>query len=184
MKKQTFAKIKFFSAGIVTILIFSSLFWEHFHEGVTSHHILQQQNLPSISNWWGGLLLPILTWFLLSRIEKRLIKKSSQTQETDKNKFGREVISLFLSGLVLGVLISISFMNEFKPFLDNVLYIVILISFIIPIFYAEFILGFILGMTYTFGAILPTAFILIFAVIGIVSYRFIRPTILSLIRRF
>jgi hypothetical protein len=181
MQRQKSIKIKGFIVGIVTFLIFGFLFWEHFHGGVTSHHILHQQDLPSISNWWSGLLLPILTWFLLSRIEKRLDKKNSQTQQT--NNAISKVFWIFLIGLVFGVLLSTSFINDYKPFLDNVLYILILLSFIIPIYYSEFILGFILGMTYTFGAIIPTVFILIIAVIGLVAYRFIRPIILSLTTR-
>jgi hypothetical protein len=84
---------------------------------------------------------------------------------------------------VFGLLLSISFTYEYKPFLDNVLYIIIVLSFIIPVFYSEFILGFILGMTYTFGAIIPTVFILIIAVVGLVAYRIIRPIILSLVTR-
>ncbi|MFN8712480.1 MAG: hypothetical protein ACK5Z2_06480 [Bacteroidota bacterium] len=181
MQRQKLKKTKAFIVGIVTFLIFGFLFWEHFHGGVTSHHILHQEDLPSISNWWSGLLLPILTWFLLSRIEKRLDKKNSQTQQT--NNSISKVFWFFLTGLVLGVLLSISFTNEYEPFLNNVLYILIVLSFIIPIYYSEFILGFILGMTYTFGAIIPTVFILIIAVIGLVAYRFIRPIILSLTTR-
>ncbi len=178
MQRQTFIKMKALIVGIVTFSIFGFLFWEHFHGGVASHHILQQQNLPSISNWWSGLLLPILTWFLLRRIEKRLNKNNSHTLQTNSS-IGK-VLWIFLTGLVFAVLLSISFTYEYKPFLDNVPYIIIILSFIIPLYYSEFILGFILGMTYTFGAILPTAFILIMAVIGLVAYRFIRPLILRL----
>ena len=174
-------KIKACIVGIVTFLIFSFLFWEHFHGGVTSHHLLHQQDLPSISNWWSGLLLPILTWFLLSRIEKRLDKNISQTKQT--NNAVSTVFWLFITGLVFGILLSTSFTNEYKPFLDNVLYVIIILSFIIPVYYSECILGFILGMTYTFGAIIPTVFILIVAVIGLVAYRIIRPIVLSLTTR-
>ena len=161
--------------------MFSFLFWEHFHGGVTTHYILHQKDLPSISNWWGGILLPVLTWFLLSRIEKRLDKENSQTEQS--NTALNKVFWIFLTGLVFGLLLSISFTYEYKPFLDNVLYIIIVLSFIIPVFYSEFILGFILGMTYTFGAIIPTVFILIIAVVGLVAYRIIRPIILSLVTR-
>lgn len=181
MQKQNLTKIKSFIVGVVTFLIFGFLFWEHFHGGVTSHHLLHQQDLPSISNWWSGILLPILTWFLLSRIEKRLDRKNSQTQQT--NKAVSTVFWLFITGLVFGILLSTSFTNEYKPFLDNVLYLIIILSFIIPVYYSEFILGFILGMTYTFGAIIPTVFILIVAVIGLVAYRFIRPILLRLTTR-
>lgn len=181
MQRQKLIKIKAFIVGTVTFLIFSFLFWEHFHGGVTSHHLLHQQDLPSISNWWSGILLPMLTWFLLSRIEKRLDKNQSQTPQL--NNSISKVFWFFLIGLVFGVLLSTSFAYEYKPFLDNVLYLLIALSFIIPVYYSEFMLGFILGMTYTFGAIIPTVFILVVAVIGLVAYRFIRPIILSLTTR-
>ena len=178
MQGQELTKIKAFIVGIVTILMFSFLFWEYFHGGVTTHYILHQKDLPSISNWWGGILLPVLTWFLLSRIERRLNKKNSETEQ--RKKALNRGFWIFLTGLVFGLLLSISFTYEYKPFLDNVLYIIIVLSFIIPVFYSEFILGFILGMTYTFGAIIPTVFILIPTVVGLVAYRIIRPIILIL----
>ncbi|WP_242927594.1 hypothetical protein [Pontibacter vulgaris] len=175
-------KMKILITGVVTVFIFGFLFWEHFHGGVASHHILQQQNLPAISNWWNGLFLPVLTWFLLSRTEKRLGKQSSEVHQP--NNLHGKVIKLFVTGLVLGVLIATSFTNGYSLFLDNVPYIILVLSLIIPIYYSEFILGFILGMTYTFGAILPTVFILVLAAIGIITYRFIRPLILKLIMKF
>jgi len=61
MQRQKSIKIKAIIVGVVTFLIFSFLFWEYFHGGVTSHHILHQKDLPSISNWWSGIFLPILT---------------------------------------------------------------------------------------------------------------------------
>lgn len=167
--------------GIVTVVVLSFLFWEHFHDGVASHHILQQQNLPAISNWWNGLLLPTLTWFLVGRTEKRIGKQSSQGKQ--KNILQRQALRLFVTGISLGVLIAASFVNGYSAFLDNVPYIILVLSLIIPIYYSEFILGFILGMTYTFGAILPTAFILILAAIGILTYRFVRPVIMLLTRK-
>ena len=178
METQKFKKIKAFIIGLVTALIFTFLLWEHFHGGVTSHHILHSEDMPAISNWWSGLLLPILTWFLLSRIEKRLDQNAQQTQEA--NSAISKGFWIFIAGLVLGIVLSVSFTYEFKPFLDNVLYILIVLSFFIPLYYSEFMLGFILGMTYTFGAILPTVFILVIAVIGLVTYRYIRPIILRL----
>ena len=81
-------------------------------------------------------------------------------------------------------MIALSFTNDYKLFLDNVIYIFLLVSFIVPIYYAEFIVGFILGMTYTFGAILPTIFILIIATLGFLAYRFIRPLIIRVIKLF
>ena len=173
---------RIFLTSIVTVLIFGLLFWEYFHSGVPSHHILQQKDLPEISNWWGGLLLPVLTWILLGRIEKRLNKQDSLTQQTKNQNI--KIIGLFLLGLILGISIVVSFTNDYKLFLDNVLYVFLVFSLIFPLYYSEFILGFILGMTYTFGAILPTIFILIIAALGFLIYRFIRPLILRATKVF
>lgn len=59
-----------------------------------------------------------------------------------------------------------------------------ILSFIVPIFFSEFILGFVLGMTYTFGAILPTAFVLVLAALGLLIYKFIRPLFMRLVKVF
>jgi hypothetical protein len=181
MEQQKLTKIKIIITSIVTIVIFAFLFKEHLNGGVISHHILGKRDLPSISNWWGGLLMPILTWFLLGRIEKRLEKQSLQGQLTEH--FIRKVFGLFLTGLIFGILLSTSFVNQYKLFLDNVLYILILLSFLIPIYYSEFILGFILGMAFTFGAIIPTVFISVMALIGMVIYKFIRLLMLKIITK-
>jgi hypothetical protein len=47
------------------------LAWEYTHGGFQSHHILRRKDLPKLQNWWGGIMLPVLTWFLLNRIQKR-----------------------------------------------------------------------------------------------------------------
>jgi hypothetical protein len=166
--------IKIISTTVITLLILGLLIWQYFHGGVPSHHILQQKDLPEISNWWGILMLPIFSWILIGRTEKRVY----QQNELIQNK-SFKIIGLFLIGLSLGIFIVFSFTNNYQLFLDNIPYIFLLLSLFITIYYAEFILGFILGMTYTFGAILPTIFILIFAIVGFLIYRFIRPIILK-----
>jgi uncharacterized protein YacL len=174
-------KLRIILSVIISILILGLLLWGYFHGGVPSHHILDQKNLPAISNWWSGILLPILTWILLGKIKNR-IEKQPKIDSQYKSELKR-VLVRFSIGLVFGIILAVSFINNYNPFLDNVLYLLLILSFIIPIFLSEFILGFVLGMTYTFGAILPTAFILIMAAIGFVIYRFIRPLIIKLTRK-
>ena len=157
--------------GIITVAILSLLIWQYFHGGVPAHYLLQKKELPAISNWWGALLLPVLTWILLGRIEKRLHKQGATTPLTSKQKL--RIVGLFLLGLVLGLSIAISFTYDYKPYLDNVLYMILVLSILVPIFYTEFMLGFVLGMIYTFGAVLPTVFIVVIAGVGFVIYRFI-----------
>ena len=85
-QRQNFIVTRILITGIVTFLILGLLLWQYFHGEVPSHHILDRKDLPEISNWWGGLLLPILTWLLLSKIENRISKQDSLTQETkDQN---------------------------------------------------------------------------------------------------
>jgi hypothetical protein len=175
-------KLRLIITAIISILILGLLLWDYFHDGVPSHHILDQKNLPAISNWWSGILLPILTWILLGKIKSRIEKQPKIDSQYKSEMTG--VLVRFNIGLVFGIILSVSFINNYKPFLDNILYLLLILSFIVPIFSSEFILGFVLGMTYTFGAILPTAFILIMASIGFVIYRFIKPLIMKLTKKF
>ncbi len=171
MQNKNTALPKILITTMVTIVIFGLLFWQHLHGGVPSHHILQRADLPEISNWWGGLLLPVLTWLALGRIEKRLNKQALSTQKTDNQNI--KILGRFFLGITLGLLIAVSFTNDYQLFLDNVPFVLLLLSFLVPIYYSEFMLGFILGMSYTFGAFLPTVFILIFAGMGYLIFRFI-----------
>ena len=181
VERLNFSKLQILVTGIVTIFIVSLLLWEHFHGGVPSHHLLHRKALPEISNWWSALLLPVLTWILLGKIKNRI------RQETlySKNSIGNvKILRLFIIGLVVGLALALSFTYNFTIYLDNILYILLILALIIPIFYSEFILGFVLSMTYTFGAILPTAFILIVSIVGLLLFKLIRPLFLKLIKTF
>jgi hypothetical protein len=173
MNNSGLKRMRIGATSMVTFLILGLLFWEHYHGGVTTHHILHRDDLPGISNLWGALLLPLLTWILLGKIKVRLENKISLTLQRNMEK-GR-ILWFFLIGLTFGIVLSVSFTYDYKLFLDNVLFILLALSLLIPIYYSEFILGFVLGMTYTFGAIIPTAFILILAIIGFLLFKFIRP---------
>lgn len=168
---------KFFLLIAVLLYTIGWLLWEHFNGGVLTHHLLQQKDLPGISNWWGLIWLPALTWILLSRIESR---KSRLKAGQSKRVFHT---GLFLAGLILGVLLAVCFRLDIKIVLDNFPYLLLLLSLLIPIFYAEFIGGFVLAVTPSFGPILPTLFILVIAGLAFLVYRFIRPLFARLILR-
>lgn len=161
-------------------MIVALLLWTHFHGGVPSHHILDQKDLPAISNWWNALVLPVLAWILTGRIKRRV---EQQTAGAEQNRsVTKGIVTRFIAGLLFGIVLAVSFVLDVKLFLDNVLYLLLILALLIPIYFAEFMLGFVLGMTYTFGAVLPTAFILIMAAIGFLLYRFLRPLLLKLFR--
>ncbi len=164
------------ATAVAALFVATLLLWEYVHGGIGGHHVLQQESMPFISHWWGLLLLPALTWILWSRIEKR-------TSDQSMSSGLPGTILLLVLGLTFGVLISVSILNHYNFFLNNVLYILLTISLIFPIYYSEFILGFVVGMVNTFGVVLPTAFILTIALVGFVIYRLIRLPILKFSQR-
>ena len=176
MNEKFSFKVRLYLTGIITIAIWSLLTWNHFHGGVPSHHILARKDLPEISNWWGGLLLPLLTWFLLYRTHQRLATKNDKKSNT--SKFPVQIIYSFTLALLYGTLISTLFTLHYTDVLEYVFFGVFLVALFVPIYRAECILGFVIGMTFTFGAILPTGVGSILALVGAVIYLYVRPALL------
>jgi len=149
---------------IATLYIAVLLAWQHFNGGVISHHILHRGDLPAVSNWWGILLLPTLTWFLVGRITKR-----------EEGLTSKAVIIRLTGSLLYGTLLSVAFLNGLEALTSLMGPGLLVLALFIPIYRAEHLLGFILSMTFTFGAILPTVFAAVVALLAYVIYRFIRP---------
>lgn len=166
-------KIRLYFTVIVTIAIWSLLAWNHYHGGVPVHHVLARKDLPGISNWWGGLLLPLLCWFLLYRVQRRIINKNIQA-----DKFVGSVLSAFVGAFFFGILLSVFFIFGYTEIPGYMLLCLLFLSLFFPIYRAECILGFVMGMTFTFGAILPTIAGSVLALLAFLIYQFIRPGIL------
>ena len=71
MNNTTFLKIRIYITFIISIGICGLLAWNYFHGGIPRHHILAREDLPEISNAWGAIILPLLTWFVGFRVQKR-----------------------------------------------------------------------------------------------------------------
>jgi hypothetical protein len=171
-----FLKKRLYLTALISFAIWALLLWNHFNGGVPSHHILAREDLPEISNWWGGVLLPLLTLFLSYRVEKRLTQQ--QNPNSQSAKIPKNVIIGFFSSLAYGLTLAtfFSFGNTEMP--GYMLMGIFAISLFFPIYRAECLLGFVIGMTYTFGAVLPTGIGSILVLIGAVIYLGIRPAIL------
>jgi hypothetical protein len=61
---------------------------------------------------------------------------------------------------------------------------ILLIALFYPIYRAECLLGFVLGMTFTFGAVLPTGIGSILASIGFLTFNLVEPAVRFAIRFF
>lgn len=165
--------------GIVTVFFWTQLIWDYFHEGVPTHHILHQKDLPGISNWWGGVVLPLLTWILLYYISKRENKNDKSTHKDNLTS----ILYRFLGAFFFGVLISIFFTLGIDDLPFYMMLGIMLVSFFTPLYLSEYLLGFVLGMTYTFGAILPIGVGALLSIIFIVAYKLVRFGVLYVISK-
>jgi hypothetical protein len=138
--------------------------------------------MPSISNGWGAVLLPLLTWFLLYRIQRRL--GHNHNENSSSSTFPIKVVYGFAGALLFGIVLSTSFTLGYAAIPRNMVTSIFVIALFFPIYRAECLLGFVIGMTFTFGAVLPTGVGSVFALIGAILYLFFRPAILFVATRF
>jgi hypothetical protein len=182
MDEKIFFKLRIYFTSIVTFAIWTLLAWSHYHGGVQSHHLLANKDLPAISNWWGGLILPILTWFLLYRIQKRIASQRMENFTT--SKYPKRILYGFVGSLLFGIQLSVFFTFGYTDMAGFMVLGLLPISLFFPIYRAECLLGFVIGMTYTFGTVLPTCIGSIFALVGTILYLLVRPGILYIKSKF
>lgn len=122
---------------------------EFFNGGVQVHYPLMRDDLPAISNWWGLMLLPLFAWFSYSHAQKG---------DTHQALFGLSRAAFYRLGgaFLFGLMLA----GSFELSLGQTPLILLLCLFLagaaFPIYRVEFALGFILGMTFTFGAVIPS----------------------------
>ena len=176
MDKKRSLEIQLMCTGIVAVLILAKLAWDYFHGGVPTHHVYILENKPGISNWWGALTLPLLTWFVLYRVQHRIYRKDESNKSDIKKKISTAIYG-FLGSLLFGIVFSYTYMNgpDIKGYLMLGL---VITSFFIPLYKSEYLLGFVIGMTSNFGPILPIGIALILMTVFAVTYKYIRSGIL------
>ena len=178
MSEQQRPQLRSYLTGLVLLAELAHLTWEHFNGGVVSHHILHRSDMPAISNWWGLLLLPALTWFLTGRIQKRLVLDSAGKGAA--TTLPLRVAIGFVGSLLLGVLLAVSFTNHFESIASYLFQGMLLLAILLPVYRAECVLGFVLGMAFTFGAVLPTIVGFVIGAVSAVIHRSIRPFLVRL----
>lgn len=153
---------------LVTTAIWSLLAWQHFHGGVPAHHLLDDPDLPRISNWFGGLLLPVLTWVLLGLSKRRVRATAAPGIQS--------VVAGLAAGAAVGLAMSITFFGGHESITSYLFFGLLPLALVLPVHRPECLLGFVLSMSMGFGAVLPTLFGSIMAAATFVIHRFIgRP---------
>lgn len=172
MSQKEFFRIRLYFTAAVAVLIWTLLAWDYFHGGVPSHHLLANENLPEISNGWGAVLLPVLTWVLLYRMHKRAFS------QTDPSKILKREVYGFAAALAFGIILSAFFTLGYPEYCSYMLMGLLAVAFFVPVYRAGCLLGFVLGMSYTFGAVLPTLIGSVLCLASFVAYKLIRTAIL------
>ncbi len=175
MTESSFFRIRIYVTSAVSVAIWILLTWNHYHGGIPSHHILADKDLPEISNLWGAFLLPVLTWLLLYRVQKRIFL---QRDEFAKQALIRHAIYSFAFSLAFGIAAACFFSYGYPNMTGNLMLGILALALFFPVYRAECLLGFIIGMTVTFGAVLPTGIGSILASIAFVLFRVVRPAAL------
>ncbi|MGQ3095481.1 MAG: hypothetical protein ACT6RP_18670 [Roseateles sp.] len=131
--------------------------WEAWHGGIDSHHLLQSAAMPAISNAWGLLVLPALAAWAAGRLPR----------PGDTARSWRPIALGFALPLLLGAALSLAFGLKLQALTETIFFALLLVALLLPAHRPESLLGFVLGMSWTFGAVLPT---LIGAVIAALSW--------------
>jgi hypothetical protein len=168
MNEKLTVRTSLYFTGIVAVAIWTLLAWNYFHGGIPSHHLLARKDMPEISNAWGALLLPLLTWFLLYRIRRRRMH----------DQHPMHVFPGFTGALLFGILLSLFFNLGYADVPVYMFYGLFLLALFVPVYRAECLLGFVIGMTYTFGAVLPTGVGSVLILICAVLFLYVRGGIL------
>jgi hypothetical protein len=173
MSDQLFFTPRLSLTALVSVALGGLLAWDYSHGGVPRHHLLANPALPSVSNWWGALLLPVLTWWLLARVQHNAMG-NAEASATALPSFRRAWYG-FTGAVVVGALIAVLFTLGYPDLAGNVLLGLFIGALFVPIHRPECLLGFVLSMSFTFGPVLPLLIGTLVGLIGLVLYAGLRP---------
>lgn len=91
-------------------------------------------------------------------------------------------MAAFSGALIAGLALSSSFAAGFESAATGIFLAVLAVGLILPTCRAEYIFGFVLGMTFVLGSILPTLAALVGAGISAIAHFVLRPALARLVR--
>lgn len=174
MANHTYRLLPVAALGLAVIAAAAHLGWEYTHGGIRSHHLLNRADLPTISNAWGLLVLPVLGWLAGSVVARRASAAPSAA---------RKALAGFLGALAAGSALSVAFVAGSESAAGALFLGVLLFGLVFPTYRAEYLFGFVLGMTFVFGSILPTLFGLLAVAISAAAHLLLWPAGMWFLRR-
>lgn len=169
--------------ALVLLAELAHLAWQHFDGGVVSHNLGNRADWPAISNWWGAAVLPAVTWFLTGRIARRIAAHPRNPGAGAGARIPGAIAAGFLAALAFGVVLSLAFTFDYTAVSSTMFFGVLALALVLPLYRAENVLGFILGMAFTFGGVLPVLIGSLIAAIAAVFGFGVHPALAGLVRR-
>jgi hypothetical protein len=173
MSNPTLRRSIRYGLPVALLASIAHLAWEHSHGGIASHHLLARQDLPAISNWWGLIVLPFLGW---------LASRSATRRAALEDAAAARSMAGFLVALAVGSALSSSFAAGFESASTGIFFTALGAGLFLRTYRAECIFGFVLGMTFVLGSILPTIAALAGAGISAIAFFVIRPVMARLLK--
>jgi hypothetical protein len=132
-------------AGAIALAQGCLVAWQWANGGIGSHHLLANPELPAISNGWGMLALPAPAWILTGRFLRRATSPEAN----------RSIWFAAVGAMGAGALLSLAFTYGSVDHATLVMLLILLSGALLPLYRAEYLLGFVLAMNWVFGPILP-----------------------------
>ncbi len=123
------------------LFVLVQLGWQWAHGGIEAHHLFADPKQPALSNAWGLLLMPLLGAGTAWRL-----RRSSQV---------RPVLLALAGSLMYGALLSVLFLSGLESLLLPALGVLFVLALWLPLYRAEYVLGFVAGFSLAIGNVLP-----------------------------
>lgn len=173
-RQRRYARLLVLAPLLGVAVAILQLAWEASHGGVQSHHLLARADLPSVSNLWGVATLPALGWLAAHFIRRR--------SASSEHAMGHAVTAFFCA-LILGCALAAAFTLGWEDASAGLFLAAILAGLAAPTYRAEYLFGFVIGMTWAVGPVLPTIAGTLLATVSALAHFVLRPAAVWLYRR-
>jgi len=150
------------------------LAWEASHGGIVSHHLLARADLPAVSNLWGLATLPALGWLAAHFVRRRSANSEPAV---------RRAVVAFVCALILGGSLAAAFSLGLEDISGGLFVAAMLAGLVAPTYRAEYLFGFVIGMTWVVGPVLPVIAGTLAATVAVLAHFVLRPAALALYRK-
>jgi hypothetical protein len=165
MTAAAFPHIRWGVIALVTLSYWGLLAYQYTHGGVTGHSFLARADMPMISNWWGGVTLPLVAFVLTGRVQRRLRVFGTDAARADAAL--RSAAIAFVGAALYGAAMATGFLTGYDSVSSFLFTALPLVGLLLPVFRAEYLLGFIAALSMVFGGVLP---LIIATGVGIMSF--------------